>query len=73
MCIRDSRHTFSVYAPPEGAAAVRVEYRSYQGGEGNVPAGAIHTMAQPIRFVARVNNPLAAYGGTGDGGEERCG
>lgn len=64
------RHTFSVYAPPEGAAAVRVEYCSYQGGEGNVPAGAIHTMAQPIRFVARVNNPLAAYGGTGDGGEE---
>ena len=50
MCIRDrfyeldtaagavlfDRHTFSVYAPPEGAPAVRVEYQSYQGTQGNV-------------------------------------
>lgn len=64
------RHTFSVYVTPEGAAAVRVEYRSYQGSLGNVPAGAIHTMAQPIRYISHVTNPLPAYGGTGDGGEE---
>lgn len=64
------RHTFSVYAAPEGAASVRVEYQSYQGAQANVPAGAIHTMAQPIRYISHVSNPLAAYGGVGDGGEE---
>ena len=64
------RHTFSVYPPPEGAPAVRVEYQSYQGTLGNVPEGAIHTMAQPIRYISHVSNPMAAYGGTGDGGEE---
>lgn len=63
------RHTFSVYAPPEGAPAVRVEYQSYQGSQGNVPAGAIRTMAQPIRYISHVSNPMAAYGGT-DAGDE---
>lgn len=64
------RHTFSVYAPPEGAPAVRVEYQSYQGTQGNVPAGAIHTMAEPIRYISHVSNPMAAYGGT-DAGDEQ--
>ena len=63
------RHTFSVYTPPEGAPAVRVDYQSYQGSQGNVPAEAIHTMAQPIRYISRVSNPMAAYGGTDDGDE----
>lgn len=63
------RHTFSVYTPPEGAPAVRVDYQSYQGSQGNVPAEAIHTMAQPIRYISRVSNPMAAYGGTDDGNE----
>ena len=66
------RHTFSVYEPPEGAAAVRVEYQSYRGAQGNVPAGAIHTMAQPIRYISGVENPMAAYGGTGEAGEEEA-
>lgn len=64
------KHTFSVYAVPEGAPAVRVEYRSYHGARGNVPAGAIRTMAQPVRFIASVENLMAAYGGAGDAGEE---
>lgn len=65
-----SGHTFSVYVPPAGAAAVRVVYQSYRGTRGNVSAGAINTMAQPIRYIASVTNPMAAYGGTDGGGEE---
>lgn len=64
------KHTFSVYAPPEGAPAVRVEYRSYQGAQGNVPAGAIRTMTRPVRFISRVENTMAAYGGVSETGEE---
>ncbi|WP_367926175.1 hypothetical protein [uncultured Ruthenibacterium sp.] len=60
------RHTFSVYVPPQGAASVRVEYQSYQGKQGNIPQGSIHTMAAPIRHIAHLSNPLAAYGGTED-------
>ena len=64
------KNTFSVYAPPEGAAAVRVEYQSYHGARGNVAAGAIRTMAQPVRFIASVENTMAAFGGVADTGEE---
>lgn len=57
------RHAFAPYPLKPGRPAVRVDYQSYQGSEANVPAGAINTMTEALRFVASASNPVPAYGG----------
>ncbi|MEG1774744.1 MAG: hypothetical protein RR320_07815, partial [Oscillospiraceae bacterium] len=57
------RHAFAAYPLKEGAAAIRADYQSYQGAAANVPAGAISGLAESLRHISGVSNPMAAYGG----------
>ncbi|MBC8546576.1 hypothetical protein H8711_06460 [Clostridiaceae bacterium NSJ-31] len=64
------KNIFSTFPLRDGGPAVKVEYQSYQGADANVPAGSIRTLNRSIRYVSRVENPIAAYGGY-DGYNER--
>ena len=61
--IRFRKNIFSVYPIRDDGPAIKVEYQSYQGAQANVPAGAIHTMSESLRFINSATNPIAAYGG----------
>ncbi|GKH50574.1 putative baseplate assembly protein [Eubacteriales bacterium] len=66
------RNDFAAYPLKEGAAAVRVDYQSYQGALANVPEGSITALAESLRYISGVTNPMPAYGGY-DGYNERTG
>ncbi len=51
-------------APPEIAGNIRVNYRTGGGAAGNVEKHSINTLRNSIAFVAGVNNPEHAAGGT---------
>ena len=57
------KNIFTQYQLNEQGPHIKVEYQSYQGAEANVPAGAIHTLTDSIRYITRAENPIAAYGG----------
>ena len=63
--------------PPSGTDNVRIEYRAGGGSTGNVPAGAVDTLASSIPSVADVTNPDPGSGGadaeTGEAAVERAG
>lgn len=48
---------------PTGLDNVRATYRVGLGAEGNVAAGAITKLVEPLPFVQSTNNPIAASGG----------
>lgn len=43
--------------PPEGENNVKVEYQTGGGDDGDVPAGAVENLIDPIPFVEEVTNP----------------
>ncbi len=65
-----SKGVFAKYPINENAAAIKVEYQSYQGAAANVPEGSISTLNRSIKYISSVTNPMAAYGGY-DGYNER--
>lgn len=62
--------TFARFPVPAGAAAVRVRYESYAGTQANVAENTLTAMAQPLKYIAHVSNPLPLCGGGDPFGEE---
>ena len=58
-----TKNAFAPYPLKEGGPAVRVDYQSYQGSAANVEANTITTLAESIRGIASVTNPMPAFGG----------
>lgn len=50
--------------PYKNGNTIRIKYSVGGGKSGNVPAGAVKTINQPLGFVTDVFNPLITYGGT---------
>lgn len=65
-----SKNVLAAWPPRKDAPAVKVVYQCYHGDAANVPAGAIDTLAESIRGVARVENPVPAFGGRNGYNEE---
>ncbi len=61
--IQFEKNCFAGYPTAEGEAAIRVDYQSYQGSRANVSENAISIMAEPVKYISSVSNPMAAYGG----------
>lgn len=57
------KNSFSTFPLHGSGPAIRVDYQSYQGADANVPAGSIRTLSRSIRYISKVENPIAAYGG----------
>jgi len=57
------KNAFASYPVREDGPAVKVVFQGYHGSSANVEEGRINTLAQSIKYIAEVKNPMAAFGG----------